>query len=84
MLFREDSDVFAFASESELTSSPSDRLGDLEGMVGVVVKMKRWQTPSLWLELEEVLATLSAVVLLNADRCLPTFDLSPPTRHSSK
>jgi hypothetical protein len=30
--FREEREVFAFASESELKTSPSDRLGDLEAM----------------------------------------------------
>ena len=38
MSFREDRDVFAFASESELMTSPSDRLGDLEAMVDFKIK----------------------------------------------
>ena len=38
MSFREERDVFAFASESELKTSPSDRLGDLEVMLIALVK----------------------------------------------
>jgi hypothetical protein len=36
--FREERDVFAFASESELKTSPSDRLGDLEAILIALVK----------------------------------------------
>jgi hypothetical protein len=53
VFLRADSDEFAFASESELTSSPSDRLGDLEGMMDIVQEVKLGQTLILCVEVRK-------------------------------
>lgn len=48
MSFREERDVFAFASESELKTSPLDRLGDLEVILTIPVQATDVKAVSLF------------------------------------